>query len=197
MKQKLKIAVTGGIGGGKSAFCKFIEKRGYKVFSADRLAKEIMMRDGEVKNKIIKTFGKDSYSNGILNNKYLAERVFIDPESVKKINKIVHPAVIAELNQMMNTHLREHKSVFVEAALIYEAKMEEMFDYVIVVTADEDIRKKRAAKKGIDEEEFERRKLTQLPEDKKKNKADFVFENNGTEKELETKADFLLKIISV
>jgi dephospho-CoA kinase len=97
MPPKIKIGVTGGIGGGKTSFCNFLIQKGYIVLSADSLAKEILIRDKEVREKIIKNFGKETYTNGVLNNKYLAEKVFSNPESVKKINKIVHPKVISEI----------------------------------------------------------------------------------------------------
>jgi dephospho-CoA kinase len=193
--KKLKIAVTGGIGGGKSSFCKFIAEKGYPVFSADEISKEILKKHPAVKKAIIKVFGKESYINGEVNKKYLAEKVFSNPSAVKKINSIVHPAVISELDELMKESLKKNDLVFVEAALIYEAKMEEMFDYVLVITTDELIRKLRAAKKGIDESEFYRRSENQIPDEKKRKKADFVFENNTSESDLRKKAEMFLSLI--
>jgi dephospho-CoA kinase len=98
---------------------------------------------------------------------------------------------------MMRDHLRKTDVVFVEAALIYEAKMDAMFDYVVLVTAGDEVRKKRLLEKGIDEKEFLRRSENQIPDDKKKEKADFVFENNGKIEELHQKAYLLMKILSI
>jgi len=195
MSNKLRIAVTGGIGGGKSTFCNYMIKKGYPVLSADELAKEILVRDKEVKEKIIKIFGKESYRNGRLNNAYLADKVFSDPKAVKKINSIVHPKVITEIEVLADKALKKNKAVFVEAALIFEAGMEEMFDYIVLVTADEEIKKKRVVEKGIPEKEYEKRQANQIPDEKKKKKADFVFENNSTTEDLYAKAELFLKII--
>lgn len=195
-KKKLKIAVTGGIGGGKSSFCKFIAEKGYPVLSADEIAKDILVSRKDVKSQIIKAFGKEAYSDGKLNNNFLAEKVFSSPVRVKKINSIVHPAVISIIEGMIKKLLLKNDAVFVEAALIFEARMEELFDYIILVTADEEIRKDRLLKKGISGEDFERRKLNQISDEKKKKKSDFVFINNGSEEELKKKAGIFLKIIS-
>jgi dephospho-CoA kinase len=197
MKKKLKIAVTGGLGGGKSSFCKYIASKGYPVINADDISKEILVQNIEVKRKIIKNFGSEAYIHDKLNIKYLADKVFSNPSSVKKMNSIVHPVVIAESAVLMDKHLKKNKLVFLEAALIYEAGMEEMFDYIILVTADEEVRQSRAAKKGLDQAEFERRSANQIPDEKKKKKADFVFENNGSEEELKTKADMFLRIVTI
>ncbi len=195
-KKKLKIAVTGGIGGGKSSFCKFISEKGFPVLYADDIAKDILVTSKDVKLQIIKTFGKEAYSDGKLNNRFLAEKVFSSPSRVKKINAIVHPVVISVIESMMKNLLQKNNTVFVEAALIFEAKMEKIFDYVILVTADEEVRKDRLLKKGISGEEFEQRKLNQIPDEKKKKKSDFVFINNGSEDELHQKAGIFLKIIT-
>jgi len=195
-KKKLKIAVTGGIGGGKSSFCKFISEKGFPVLYADDIAKDILVTSKDVKLQIIKTFGKEAYSDGKLNNRFLAEKVFSSPSRVKKINAIVHPVVISVIESMMKNLLQKNNTVFVEAALIFEAKMEKIFDYVILVTADEEVRKDRLLKKGISGEEFEQRKLNQIPDEKKKKKSDFVFITNCSEDELHQKAGIFLKIIT-
>jgi len=95
----------------------------------------------------------------------------------------------------MRDALAIYKIVFVEAALIFEAKMEEIFDYIVLITADEETRKSRLKEKGINEEEFEKRKLNQIPDEKKRRKSDFIFENNGSEEELKQKAEIFLKLI--
>lgn len=195
MSKKYKIAVTGGMGGGKTLFCNFISEKGFKVISADELSKEILITDKAVKNKIINAFGEESYYEGNLNREFLAEKVFSSPSNVKKINAIVHPAVIEGVDKLMKEELKSKCAVFVEAALIYEANMQDLFDYVVLVTADEEIRKSRLQQRGIDADEYERRKLNQIPDEKKSKKADFVFYNNGTEEELKSKANFLLKIL--
>jgi len=194
--KKLKIAVTGGIGTGKSLFCNLLEKRNYKVIKADNLAKKLLAEDKEIKQNIIYEFGKEAYSEGYPNVKYLAEKVFIDPEKVKKINKIIHPATIKKIELLMNEALKNNDLVFVESALIYEARMENLFDYVVAVTAEEEHRFARVMERdNVTKEEIERRMQNQLSEKYKKDSADFSVDNNGSAEELESKTDFLLNLI--
>lgn len=195
-KKNYKVAVTGGIGSGKSLFCKFLEKLNYPVIHADDLGKNILVKDNEVKREVISTFGNESYNGENLNRKYLAEKVFNDPENVLRINSIIHPRVIAETKKMMDEYLKENNIVFCEAALIYEADMEDLFDYVVLVTADEDIRMKRKRESdNMSDEDFIKRQDNQIPDKEKMKRADFIFINNGTTEELKLKVSLLLKIL--
>ena len=89
MKKKLKIAITGGIGSGKSSVSKIIESLGFPVIKADDVAKELMLKNGSIKKKIIKLFGKESFTEKGINTKYLADNVFSNKEKVGKINSII------------------------------------------------------------------------------------------------------------
>jgi dephospho-CoA kinase len=194
--KKIKIAITGSIGSGKSSFCRMIEEKGYPLIKADDISKEILGSDKKVREKVEKIFGKESFINDQINKKYLAEKIFNDPEKVLKINSILHPHVIKKIDQLMNEALIKHDLVFVEAALIYEAAMEEMFDYVVLITADKERRMKRKISGGeLTEEDFIKRNENQIPDEDKKKAADFVFENNGALAELKSKANFLVSIL--
>jgi dephospho-CoA kinase len=193
-KKKLKIAITGSIGSGKSVFSEMIESNGFTVLKADDISKEILAADQEVRKRIIEAFGPESYSSNSVNKKYLAQKVFSDPDKVQIINNILHPLVIRRISDLMKKELQLKDKVFVEAALIYEADMEEMFDYVVLVTADEEVRFKR--KSGIlSAEDFEKRNLNQIPDSEKKKRADFIFENNGSIDELKRKVRLLLSLL--
>ncbi len=195
-KKKYKVAVTGGIGSGKSLFCKFLEELNYHVIHADDLGKEILVNDKEVKKEIISEFGKNSYDGEKLNRKYLAEEVFNYPENVLKINSIIHPRVISDTIKLMDEYLMENNIVFSEAALIYEADMENLFDYVVLITADEKIRMKRKKESdNLSETDFIKRQNNQIPDEEKMKRADFIFKNNGTKEELKLKVNLLLKIL--
>ncbi|MFO7448480.1 MAG: dephospho-CoA kinase, partial [Ignavibacteriaceae bacterium] len=164
------------------------------VISADDISKKILAGDKVVKEKIIKAFGAESFRNGEINKKYLAGKIFPDPANVVKVNSILHPKVIKETEILLNNHLKDNDLVFVEAALIYEADMEFLFDYVVLITADEKIRMRRKVipHNGITEQDFIKRNENQIPDEEKKKRADFVFINNGTIDELKIKADFLI-----
>jgi dephospho-CoA kinase len=195
-RKKIKIAVTGSIGSGKSEFCRFISEMDYPVIYADDISKKILLEDDAINKKIIKEFGTESYINNEINKKFLADKVFSNPVNLSKINSILHPEVIKKIKLLMQEYLQKHNIVFTEAALIYEADMEAMFDYVVLVTADYQIRMKRATADGkITEEEFKKRNENQIKDEEKKKRADFVFENNTTIETLRKKADFLVSVL--
>jgi len=193
----LKVGITGGIGSGKSLFCSYLEEKKYRVINADYLAKDLIQKDEKIKSLIIKEFGDKAFKNGKLDKKFLAEHVFSDPLKVQIINSIVHPAVIKNIESIFNSLAAIEKIVFVEAALIYEAEMESMFDYIALINADEEIRVKRKTKGSkMTSEEFEKRNSNQIPDEEKSKRADFVFKNNGTLAELKKQSELFLTVLN-
>ncbi len=196
MQKRLRIAITGGIGAGKSEVSKIITAAGFPVLYADRIAKELLASSDSVKRKVIDAFGPGAYDGENPNKKYLADNIFNDPENVKKINAIIHPETLRAISAGTDELLRDYPFVFVESALIYEAKREEMFDYVILVYSDQDIRIDRASKGlGIAREEVEERMKHQMSDEEKKKKADFIIRNNDGIDELKKNTEFILKLI--
>ena len=196
LKKKLKVAVTGSIGSGKSTFCDFIAEKGYPVIKADDISKQILAEDKNVKEKVIKKFGAESFINNQINKKFLAEKIFSNPANVVIINSILHPLVKKKVQQLMQEQLRNNDIVFTEAALIYEAEMEDMFEYVILITAGSSVREKRIIANGkLTRDEFKKRNENQIKDEEKKKRADFVFENDGSVQELKQKADFLITVL--
>ena len=193
---QLKVAITGNIGSGKSAFAEFIHQFGYPVVSSDDISKEILINNSTAKKEIIKTFGAQSFRENEINTKYLADEVFSDPKKLKKINSILHPLVIKKLNEIINGLFKSSKIVFVESALVYEVKVEKMFDYIVLITADQDIRMKRyISNKQSSKYDFIMREKNQSSQEVKERKADFVFSNNGSTTELRNKAGLLIKVL--
>ncbi len=194
--KKLKIAITGNIGSGKSTYSQFIGEAGYKVIIADELSKSILANDEIVKEKVIKAFGKESYHNGKPNKKFLAQIVFNDNKNLSRLELILHPVVIKKSVEMMESHLKKNDIVFLEAALIYEADMEKYFDYVILITADRELRFQRKKKfENYSEEQFAKREEMQIPEDEKRKRADFIFNNNSDLAALRQKVNLLFIIL--
>lgn len=193
---KLKIAVTGGIGSGKSTFCDYLSNEGFFVLKADDLAKELLNSDITIKSKVIRAFGVAAYSGNSVNKVFLAEKVFSNPHSVQKINAIIHPRVIEETVKVIDEQLKTNDLVFVEAALIFEAKMEDLFDYIIVITSDLEKRIERIIKRdNVTREKVLKRMENQLSEETKRKKADFVFINNGNQELLNQNVKFLISIL--
>ena len=192
----IRVAVTGGIGSGKSLVGEYFFQAGYPVLKADNIAKDLMQTDSGLKKKIISEFGSDSYNGDLLNTKYLAANVFSDPEKLEKINSIVHPATIKMIEQETRKLFNEHKIVFVESALVFEAKIRKMFDYIILVTAEEKTRIERIVKRDhIAEEKVTERIKFQIEDEKKKQLCDFVIDNDAPKAEIGDKCKFVLQIL--
>jgi len=191
-KIKYKIAITGNIGSGKSTFSEFAAQAGYPVIYADDISKKLLSHDEKVRDLIIKQFGDKSFIKSEPNKNFLAKEVFSDPVKLQKLESILHPRVIQSIEKLSTELLKSSNIIFVEAALIYEADMEAMFDYVVLITSKRDLRLKRKAAIGLSEEDFCKRELNQIAEDEKKKRADFIFSNDGTIKELNSKFKFLL-----
>ena len=188
----MKIAITGNIGCGKSTFANFAEEAGFQVLRADDISKNILHSDQKVKSLVVKEFGDKSFIGDKPNKSFLAKEVFADPIKLHKLESILHPRVIKSVEKLMKESLKSNPVIFVEAALIYETDMEEMFNYVVLITSDRKLRLKRKITSGISEEDFNNRELNQISEDEKKKSADFVFSNNSTIKELNMKFNLLL-----
>ncbi len=192
---KLKIGITGGIGSGKSTVAKIIRDSGYLVLDADSIAKEIMSTDESVKREIKSEFGEESYKGNELNKDYLASSVFTSVESIIKINSIIHPPTIKKIDELMNKELQKKDLAFVEAALIFESEMDEMLDYVLLVTASEKVRIDRIVKRdSFTEQQVIERMKFQMPENEKESLADFVLKNESNLEELESKTKFFLML---
>lgn len=194
--KKLAIAVTGNIGSGKTTFCDYLSSKNYPVIKADDLSKQILATNKDVRNEIIKEFGKESFKGDEVNKKFLAEKVFSNPENVILINSILHPQVIEETKKLITQFHKNNDIVFVEAALIYEADMEEIFDYVVLISADLDLRLNRKhTETKINLIELVNRDKNQIPDEEKKKRADFNFINDGSIKDLQKKADLLIMLL--
>ncbi len=202
MKKIFFVGITGNFGSGKTTVCKFIETRGYEVIYSDRLAKELMNKNEKLRAKIIEYFGSQTYlTNGSLNAKWLAEIVFSDTEegnrNLNLLNSIVHPFVLEETEKIINKLIKQGKDlIFFESALIYEACIEDLFDYVILVISDHaKIVDRLLATGNFSSEQICQRLKKQIPPEEKKNLADITIINNGTFEELQRNVDFVLEML--
>ena len=194
--KKLIVAITGGIGSGKSTFANFLGGQGHPIILADDISKEILATDPDVRKEVITEFGAESYQGSEINKKYLADRIFSESDKLKKINSILHPRVRKRIESISQEFFKTKNIVFVEAALIFESKIEIMYDFVVLIIADKELRMKRSTQANkISEQDFNKRNNNQLDDDVKKKKADFVFTNNGSKDELKQKAKLLSVIL--
>lgn len=194
----LKVGITGGIGSGKSLVCSYFERTGYPVLYADRIAHEITDSDERVKREIVRLLGPEAYlPNGRLNRPFVASKIFEQKPLQRKINRIVHPRVIEEINRRLDQSAKAgHHLGFVEAALIYEAGLDAILDYVVVVEADEATRIARVVQRdGVTEEQVRQRLDAQWKSSEKVKRADFILYNNGTREELMERVRFLHQLL--
>lgn len=177
-KQALKVGITGGIGSGKSTVCRIFHLLGIPVYSADDRAKWLMERDAALKSKIATEFGQEAYTQeGTLNRKYLADQVFSDPEKVKKINSLVHPAVGLDFENWV----KEQQTPYVlkEAALLFETGSASQLDKLINVSSPLKVRVARVLMRDPHRSEAQINSIIdqQMPDEKKNELADFVIKN--------------------
>lgn len=197
MSRPAKIAVTGGIGSGKSLFCKYLTDLGETVLFADVIAKKLMAEDVVIREKIISLLGQDAYLDNKPNNPFIASKVFHVPELLAGLNSIVHPAVGAETKILMEKVLKEKPRVFYEAALIFEAGLQKYFDKVVLISAPDELRIKRAMERdNIPRGKVEERMRNQMNEITKAKLADIVIMNDSDTGALYTKAVTLLRDLS-
>ncbi len=178
-----RVGITGGIGSGKSLVCQiFHESLGIPVFNADIRAKELIASDPELRRGIIAIFGPEAYDkDGKYNRAFVASVAFSRPEKLAALNALVHPAVE---KASLEWHLQQVRAgaayTLKEAALLIESGSHKHLDFLIVVSAPENIRVQRVMHRdGIGEEQVRARMRMQLPESEKLALADFVIMNDG------------------
>ena len=173
----LRIGLTGGIGSGKSTAAQIFEILGIPVYYADVQAKRLMNEDKQLRSAIINIFGEAAYSNHILDRKYISSIVFSDPAKLELLNAIVHPATKRDAGIWMQEQTTPY--AIHEAALIFEAKVNERLEYVIGVSTPQELRIQRAMERDkLNREEILKRMSRQLDEEIKISKCDFVLIND-------------------
>lgn len=169
-----------------------MESFGVPVFYSDNVARQIMSAHTEVIVEIIAAFGDESYGeDGRLNRPHIAGIVFNDDERLRQLNAIVHPRVREAFTEYVEAH-NDERLVVHESAIIFESRMDDLFDAIVVVDAEVDHRVSRAVKDGKDEDDFRRRLSNQLPAEELRELADYIIVNNGTVDDLEDEVELLL-----
>ena len=188
----LKVALTGGIGSGKSEVSTLFNKWGAYIFDADEVAKEILDKNKTAQKELILEFGSDVISvEGVIDKKKLSRVAFQNEFNQLKLNTIIHPYVFKEIDMCFEKILNKghHEIFLIDAALIYESGADTHMDYVIVVTSHLKIRTERVMKRGdLNREEFLKRLDLQWPEKDKIEMANFVIYNNESKAILEKEA---------
>tara|TARA_Y100000817_G_C16742316_1_gene493027 strand:- start:191 stop:790 length:600 start_codon:yes stop_codon:yes gene_type:complete len=178
-----KLAVTGGIGSGKTTVCEFISKNyeSVYVFNADKESKGHLKKSLSLQHKIINAFGLSVTNNNKLDIKKLAEVAFSDKINQEILNGIMWSEVFILITNKMEECEKNKISLFiVDAAMIFEAKLSNFFNSTLLVTANKKVRLERAVKRhNIPLEQIKNRMSLQLSEKKKEELADYIIKNNG------------------
>jgi len=202
----LIVGLTGGIVGGKSTVASMFRDLGAKIIDADILGHSVILPYKPAWKKIVKLFGEDILRKDLtIDREKLGKIVFADQALLKKLNEITHPEIIKLIKKEINlardkTHNQE-KILIIDAALIYEAKIDRLMDKIIVVYIDEDEQVKRLIKRNnLSKDEASQRVKSQIPMKEKIKMADYVIDNNDTldktKKQVETIWQSLLSSIS-
>ena len=172
----IKVAITGGIGTGKTTISNMFSDKGVPAFNSDEIAKEIMNTNSVLKNEIVTAFGDKVYDKNRLNKEYLSDAIFNNETLLKKINAIVHPYVADEFNSWIEE--QDSKYIIYESAIIFENQAEDFFDKIICVTAsEEDVISRVMKRNNFSVDKIKSIINKQLPNDAKIQKSDYVIEN--------------------
>jgi len=179
-----KIALTGGIGSGKTVVAQILQHAGYRVYIADIRAKLLMRTDKNIRDKIISLLGEDAYNGNELNKKYIGQKIFSDDSLRIGMNNIVHPAVRNDFSLWCNK--TNSTVVFYESALIFETGSQKNFDKVVLVVASEHKKIERVSQRdGISHAEVKSKISAQMSDIEKSERADFIIHNSGDKLVLE------------
>ena len=147
MKSTKIIAITGGIGAGKSVVASILRHAGFSVYDCDMRAKTLMNTSPSIRQSLVEKFGKLIYcENGEVNKTVLSNIIFNDNDALAFVNSVVHPAVYDDIVQW--SHRQDKSPVFVETAILQESGLDAMVDEVWNVIAPVEIRIERVIKRN-------------------------------------------------
>ena len=174
------VAITGGIGSGKSYISAMLEEQGIPVYNADTESKRLTSSNVEIRSKLMALLGEEIYANGELNKPMLASYLFASTENAVRINGIIHPVVKEDFKRWLTNHTEKEITAF-ESAILYEAGFEDTVDAVLMVFAPRELRLERAMNRDkATREQIEARMSAQMEDEEKCRRADFVVYNDGS-----------------
>jgi dephospho-CoA kinase len=193
-----RIGLTGGIGAGKSTIARLLREKRIPVLDADAVAREVS-NSLEVQQAVRETFGDKFVLEHGLNRAKLAELVFAKPEARAQLNAIIHPRVRKEMNRLqLELEKTGVTAVVQDIPLLFESKLEALFDAVILVDAPLETRLARVmARDGITREAFLARDAAQMPASEKRLRATVTLENNSDELEVGVQLENVLKMLEI
>lgn len=193
------IGLTGGIGTGKSTVSQILKDRGFSVIDLDVISHEVI-EFSSVVEKIVQNFGRevldeDEAGNCTISREKLGKIIFANKEKRLALNSIMHPEILKVMHKkILECKSEKNKIIFVEVQLLFEVQWEKEFDYILLVAAKRDMQVRRVLERDKrSEEEAWNIINSQMSLDEKREKSDFVIENDGNMDDLNKKVDKFLK----
>ncbi len=175
----IRIGLTGGIGSGKSVVSRLFEVMGIPVYISDDEAKRLTLCDPYIRRRLVELLGEEVYQGDQLNKALLASFVFTSLEQAGIVNAIIHPRVRDDFRQWVGRH-EDYPFVAMESAILLEAGFRDEVDILVMVYAVENIRIDRTMKRDLVSRELvEKRVRSQMSDEEKRSKADFIIVNDG------------------
>ncbi|MBU3692116.1 MAG: dephospho-CoA kinase [Candidatus Nanopelagicaceae bacterium] len=186
----LKVAVTGGIGSGKSAVGEILQEFGAVIIDSDELARTVIERGSPGYDQVLAVFGDEILTSGEIDRAKLASVVFEQPDLRKKLEEIVHPLVREAAEEIMRS-IPADSVVVNEIPLLFETDGAKRFDFVIAVQAPMELRIERLQRRGMKQYEIEKRLAAQASDEQRASIANAVVINDGSLDALRSKVEDL------
>jgi dephospho-CoA kinase len=187
----LRVALTGGIGSGKSLVGEILEELGALVIDSDQLAREVIERGSPGYEEVITAFGDSILSEGQIDRAKLAAVVFKEEDLRKKLESIIHP-LVREAAEKLARNLPSGAILVNQIPLLVESDGAKRFDYVITVSADEEIRRERLRLRGLKDYEITERMAAQVADLDREKIANYILRNDGSIDELNRAVEELM-----
>jgi len=187
----LRVALTGGIGSGKSLVGEILEELGALVIDSDQLAREVIERGSPGYEEVITAFGDSILSEGQIDRAKLAAVVFKEVDLRKKLESIIHP-LVREAAEKLAKNLPSGAILVNQIPLLVESDGAKRFDYVVTVSADEDIRRERLRLRGLKDYEITERMAAQVADLDREKIANYILRNDGSIDELTRAVEALM-----
>ena len=189
----ISAGLTGSIATGKSEVAKLLSAAGIPVFDSDAVVHDLYTK--KTTTDLLGKAFPEVIVDGKIDRQRLGQRVLGSPEDLKKLESLIHPLVRTKRKDFI-AHWRKQNSPFVvlDIPLLFETGEDQELDYVLVVSTNEDVQRKRAmARPGMTEDKFAHILARQMPDAEKRRRADFIIENSGSLEHLQTQVDALSK----
>ena len=187
----LRVALTGGIGSGKSLVGEILEELGALVIDSDQLAREVIERGSPGYEEVVNAFGDSILSEGQINRSKLAAVVFNESDLRKKLESIIHP-LVREAAEKLARKLPSGAILINQIPLLVESDGAKRFDYVVTVSADEEIRRERLRLRGLKDYEITQRIAAQVSDLEREKIANYIIRNDASIDELTRAVEALM-----